>query len=129
MACKDKNNLPLGEKMRRVYDQANCTWEVDELGAYTPKDAFAYSVSIACNHCDRPLCLESCPVGEMCIRDRVECEEGGLAGDRRKRRPKAQNARHHKAHHQRRQQAPVGYAAARISPLQQQKREPHGPQG
>lgn len=65
VACKDKNNLPLGEKMRRVYDQANCTWEIDELGACAPKDAFAYSVSIACNHCDKPLCLEACPVGAI----------------------------------------------------------------
>lgn len=65
VACKDKNNLPLGEKMRKVYDQAACEWVVDENGGYNPTNFFAYSVSVACNHCSNPACLPACPVGAI----------------------------------------------------------------
>jgi len=69
VACKDKNDLPLGEKMRRVFDVANCEWVEDELGALTPTNAFAYSVSVACNHCSSPACLPACPVGAIVKRE------------------------------------------------------------
>ena len=41
ISCKDKNDLPLGEKFRRVYDYANCDWDVDENGVCTPSNTFA----------------------------------------------------------------------------------------
>ncbi len=62
IACKDKNDLPLGEKFRRVYDYAGGSWEVDTNGAYVGKDNFAYSVSVACMHCETPACMTACPV-------------------------------------------------------------------
>ena len=65
IACKDKNDLPLGEKFRRVYDYANCDWTVDETGACEPSNFFAYSVSIACNHCAAPACRDACPAGAI----------------------------------------------------------------
>ena len=64
MACKDKNDLPLGTKFRRVYDYAGGSWEVKN-GACIPVDAFAYSVSTACNHCENPACVENCPTSAM----------------------------------------------------------------
>jgi DMSO reductase iron-sulfur subunit len=69
LACKDKNDLPVGEKFRRVYDYAGGSWEVDDNAACTPKDWFAYSVSIACNHCTVPACLAACPVDAIIKRE------------------------------------------------------------
>ena len=68
-ACKDKYDLPLGEKMRRVYEYAGCDWDVSDTGVCTPSNFFAYSISIACNHCADPLCVASCPTGAMTKRD------------------------------------------------------------
>ena len=69
VACKDKNDLLLGEKYRRIYDYAGCTWDVTSDGVCTPSDAFVYSVSVACNHCALPACFASCPVGAIIKRD------------------------------------------------------------
>jgi anaerobic dimethyl sulfoxide reductase subunit B (iron-sulfur subunit) len=69
VACKDKNDLPLGEKYRRVYDYAGGTWEIAENGACTPKDFFVYSVSVACNHCAAPACIAVCPVDSIAKRE------------------------------------------------------------
>ncbi|MDR1713141.1 MAG: 4Fe-4S dicluster domain-containing protein [Coriobacteriales bacterium] len=65
IACKDKNDLPVGEKFRRVYDYAGCTWSIDEAGVSTPSDYFAYSVSVACMHCAAPACVAACPAGAL----------------------------------------------------------------
>ena len=69
VACKDKNDLPLGEKYRILYDYAGGSWEVSENGGCTPKGIFAYSVSVACNHCSAPACIASCPVGAIIKRE------------------------------------------------------------
>jgi anaerobic dimethyl sulfoxide reductase subunit B (iron-sulfur subunit) len=69
IACKDKNDLPLGEKYRRVYDYAGGTWEIAENGACTPKDSFVYSVSVACMHCAAPACIAVCPVDAIIKRE------------------------------------------------------------
>ena len=61
VACKDKNDLPLDEKFRKVYDYAGCDWQVDEIGGCKPTNFFAYSVSMACNHCASPACMAVCP--------------------------------------------------------------------
>jgi anaerobic dimethyl sulfoxide reductase subunit B (iron-sulfur subunit) len=65
IACKDKNDLPVGEKYRRVYDYAGCEWSVDEAGITAPSHYFAYSVSVACMHCANPACLSSCPASAI----------------------------------------------------------------
>lgn len=70
ISCKDKNDLPLGEKFRRVYDYAGCDWEVDANGVCTPSNTFAYSVSVACNHCDSPACEAVCPTGSIVKREK-----------------------------------------------------------
>lgn len=58
-ACKDRNSLPVGVLWRRVYEVAGGGWRRD--GAAWRQDVWAYSLSISCNHCAEPICLEVCP--------------------------------------------------------------------
>ena len=53
MACKDKNNLPLGVLYREVKSY--------EVGEY-PMPGI-YHLATACNHCDNPACVAACPTG------------------------------------------------------------------
>lgn len=78
IACKDKNDLALGVKFRRVYDYAGGTWTVDDAGVCEPTGVFAYSLSVACMHCASPRCVENCPSGAM-----VKREDGIVFVDRK----------------------------------------------
>ena len=62
-ACKDKHALPVGVLWRRVYEISGGGW-TREGEAWTPS-AFAFNLSVACNHCDRPACVEACPTRAM----------------------------------------------------------------
>ena len=55
IACKDKNGLPAGPRLRRV--------QYVEGGTYP--DVFAYKVNVSCNHCAEPACLPTCPTGAI----------------------------------------------------------------
>lgn len=59
MACKDHNNLPPGILWRRVYEVVGGGWE--KSGPAWISSVFAYNLSVACNHCERPICVEVCP--------------------------------------------------------------------
>lgn len=71
IACKDKNNLDVGPRFRRVYDL--------ETGKYPmPR---IHHLSIGCNHCANPKCVENCPTGSLykreadglVLQDRAKC--------------------------------------------------------
>jgi len=66
-ACKDKHDLPVGLLWRRVYELVGGSWD-REGDAWVP-DVFAFNLSLACNHCDAPICVEVCPTGAMRRRD------------------------------------------------------------
>ncbi|MBM3907481.1 MAG: dimethylsulfoxide reductase subunit B [Gemmatimonadetes bacterium] len=76
-ACKDKNQLPVGVLWRRVYEVTGGGWT--RAGETWTSDVFAYHLSIACNHCERPICVEVCPTEAMHRRD-----DGLVAIDREK---------------------------------------------
>ncbi len=61
VACKDKNELPVGRNFRRVTEYAGGEWEQVD-GAWT-QNVFAYYVSVACNQCADPACTKVCPTG------------------------------------------------------------------
>jgi anaerobic dimethyl sulfoxide reductase subunit B (iron-sulfur subunit) len=65
-ACKDRHGLPVGVLWRRVYEVAGGSWRRED-GAWRT-DAFAFNLSVACNHCAESICVEVCPTGAMARR-------------------------------------------------------------
>jgi len=63
VACKDKNGLETGILWRRVYEVSGGDWI--KVGNAWESSVFAYNLSIACNHCERPICMEVCPAGAI----------------------------------------------------------------
>ncbi|MBN1452980.1 MAG: dimethylsulfoxide reductase subunit B [Anaerolineales bacterium] len=59
IACKDKNNLPVGVLWRRVYEVSGGSWQ--RQGGAWATDVFAYNLTVACNHCVHPKCAGVCP--------------------------------------------------------------------
>jgi anaerobic dimethyl sulfoxide reductase subunit B (iron-sulfur subunit) len=64
VACKDKNDLPLGVRWRRVVEFAGGDWVRLPDGTFS-QDVFAYYISVSCNHCREPLCAQNCPTQAM----------------------------------------------------------------
>jgi DMSO reductase iron-sulfur subunit len=59
MACKDRDGLKVGLLWRRVYEVAGGGWT--RRGEAWSSSVFAYNISLACNHCEKPICAEVCP--------------------------------------------------------------------
>lgn len=68
IACKDKSNLPSGVRWRRVYEFGGGDW-VQDGDQVVPSGVFSYFVSNACNHCEKPICMEVCPASAISKRD------------------------------------------------------------
>lgn len=61
VACKDKSNLPIGVRWRRVFQYEGGEWVQQQDGQMVPSSVYAYFVSSACAHCESPICAEVCP--------------------------------------------------------------------
>lgn len=64
LACKDYHDLPSTIAFRQVYEYGGGTWHQDAKGLWS-QDCSYYYVSLACNHCAQPACMEVCPTGAM----------------------------------------------------------------
>ena len=64
VACKDKNDLDLGIRWRRVVEFTGGEWTRFPDGTYA-QSVFAYYISVSCNHCRDPICVRSCPTTAM----------------------------------------------------------------
>ena len=67
VACKDKHNLETGRIWRRVFEVSGGNWI--RTSKFWISNVFAYNVSVACNHCEQPICMEVCPSGAIFKRD------------------------------------------------------------
>ena len=64
IACKDKNGLSMGVRWRRVVEFAGGDWVRLANGTFS-QNVFAYYISVSCNHCRVPICVQSCPSTAM----------------------------------------------------------------
>ena len=64
MACKDYKDLSATIAFRKVYDYEGGAWSDVGDGTFT-SDAFAYHVSLGCQHCAMPACMAKCPQGAI----------------------------------------------------------------
>lgn len=55
IACKDKNGLTPGPRLRRV----------SYIEGGTFPEVYAYKVNMSCNHCAEPACIPTCPTGAI----------------------------------------------------------------
>ncbi len=68
VACKDKWDLKVGVTWRRVVEYSGGEWTPNPDGTYS-QSVVGYYVSLACNHCQNPLCVDVCPTTAMSKRD------------------------------------------------------------
>lgn len=69
VACKDKNNTEVGINFRRVYTKEEGSYSQQPNGGVV-HNVKSYYFSIACNHCEQPACLLSCPTGAITKSDK-----------------------------------------------------------
>ncbi len=64
VACIDKNDLDPGVRWRRVVEYTGGEWKFLPDGTFQ-QTVFSYYISVSCNHCAEPICVEACPTTAM----------------------------------------------------------------
>lgn len=67
LACKDDNDLDEGILWRRVVEIQGGGWT--QSGSAWIQNLTVYHLSMACNHCEEPICEEVCPTQAITKRD------------------------------------------------------------
>ena len=67
IACKDRSDLPVGINFRKVYQYEGGGWVNDPKNPdlMIPNNVFVYSLSAACMHCEKQICVEVCPASAI----------------------------------------------------------------
>lgn len=68
IACKDKNNLPVGTLWRRVLEYSGGSW-VQQGGFYLANNVSTSFIAVGCMHCEKPICAQVCPAAAITKRD------------------------------------------------------------
>lgn len=67
VACKDKNDLEVGQLWRTVVKTEDGGYVED--GNALRHEVFSFWTTMSCNHCEKPACVEACPTGAMYKRE------------------------------------------------------------
>lgn len=64
LACKDYHSHTVDLAFRMVLDYEGGSWSYAKNGDLT-QNSYAYHISLACNHCNNPACVNICPTSAM----------------------------------------------------------------
>ena len=64
IACNDKHDLPVNVNWRKVIEYTGGSWQAEQ-DDLIPTGVFVYHVTVSCQHCEFPPCLDVCPASAI----------------------------------------------------------------